>query len=248
MTARSRIEYTHTTWNPVTGCTKISAGCTNCYAERMARRLHAMGSPNYVNGFELTLHPQMLDQVRTWRKPRMVFVNSMSDLFHKDVPFEFIRKLFEVMTDAPQHIFQILTKRSGRLLKLSPRLNWPENVWMGVTCESKRFYNRIDDLRLTSAYGKFLSLEPLLSSLPGLDLQGIDWAIVGGESGPGARPMEKEWVLDIQGQCREQAVAFFFKQWGGVNKKKTGNRLNGRLCQQYPDKLLSHAAQAELAL
>jgi protein gp37 len=214
----------------------------------MARRLQAMGSPNYANGFELTLHPEMLDQVRTWRKPRMVFVNSMSDLFHKDVPFEFIQKLFDVMTASPQHIFQILTKRSGRLLKLSPRLNWPENVWMGVTCESKRFYNRIDDLRLTGAYGKFLSLEPLLSPLSDLDLHGIDWSIVGGESGPGARPMEKEWVLDIQRQCSEQDVAFFFKQWGGVNKKKTGNRLGGRLHQEYPIKLQTHAAQSELAL
>ncbi len=248
MPSPSKIEWTNSTWNPVTGCTKISAGCTNCYAERMARRLQAMGSPNYANGFELTLHPEMLDQVRNWRKPRMVFVNSMSDLFHKDVPFEFIQRLFEVMTDSPQHIFQILTKRSGRLLKLSPRLNWPENVWMGVTCESKRFHNRIDDLRLTGAYGKFLSLEPLLSPLSDLKLSGIDWTIVGGESGPGARPMEKEWVLDIQRQCREQNVAFFFKQWGGVNKKKTGNRLNGCLYQEYPAKLQTYAAQSELAL
>lgn len=248
MTTHSRIEWTNSTWNPITGCTKISAGCTNCYAERMALRLQAMGSPNYASGFELTLHPEMLDQVRTWRKPRLVFVNSMSDLFHKDVPFEFIRKLFDVMTASPQHVFQILTKRSGRLLKLSPRLEWPENVWMGVTCESERFYHRIDDLRLTSAYGKFLSLEPLLSPLPSLDLHGIDWTIVGGESGPGARPMEKEWVTDIQHQCREQNVAFFFKQWGGVNKKKTGNRLNGRLYQDYPAKLLTHVAQSELAL
>ena len=244
----SKIEWTNSTWNPVTGCTKISEGCTNCYAERMARRLQATGTPNYANRFELTLHPEMLDQVRSWRKPKMVFVNSMSDLFHKDVPVGFIGKLFDVMIASPQHIFQILTKRAGRLLRLSPRLSWPDNVWMGVTCETERFYHRIDDLRQTDAFGKFLSLEPLLSPLPNLKLRGIDWVIVGGESGPGSRPMEKEWVLDIQHQCRAQKVAFFFKQWGGVNKKKTGNRLNGRLYQEYPSKLLTYAAQSELAL
>jgi len=245
---KTKIEWTNSTFNPVTGCTKVSAGCTNCYAERMARRLQAMGSPNYKNGFEVTLHPEMLDQVKSWRKPRLVFVNSMSDLFHKDVPFEFIRKLFDVMTAAPQHVFQILTKRSGRLLKLSPRLSWPENIWMGVTVESARYYRRIDDLRQTGAYGRFVSLEPLLSPLPNLDLHGIDWAIVGGESGPGARPIEREWVLDIQRRCRKQQVAFFFKQWGGVNKKKTGRRLDGRLYSEYPAKLLSVQRQAELSL
>ncbi len=248
MAIASKIEWTNSTFNPITGCTKISAGCANCYAERMARRLQAMGVPKYRNGFEVTLHPEMLDQVKSWRKPRLVFVNSMSDLFHKDVPFEFIRKLFDVMTAAPQHVFQILTKRSERLAKLSPRLSWPENVWMGVTVESARYYHRIDDLRQTGAYGKFLSLEPLLGPLPKLDLLGIDWAIVGGESGPGARPIEREWVLGIQRRCRKQQVAFFFKQWGGVNKKKRGRFLDGRIYDEVPAKLFCGDRQGTLAL
>jgi len=207
-----------------------------------------MGVPKYKNGFEVTLHPEILDQVKTWRKPRLVFVNSMSDLFHEKVPFDFIRRLFDVMTAAPQHVFQILTKRSGRLAELSPKLPWPDNIWMGVTVESKRFYHRIDHLRSAGAYGKFLSLEPLLGSLSELDLTGIDWAIVGGESGPNARPIERAWVIEVRRQCREQGVAFFFKQWGGVNKKKTGRRLDGRLYSEVPPKLFRNHPQGTLAL
>ncbi len=248
MTTRSRIHWTNSTWNPITGCTQISAGCAHCYAERMARRLQAMGSPNYKNGFKVTLHPQTLDMPLKWRKPRIIFVNSMSDMFHKDVPTEYIRRIFDVMQNSPQHVFQILTKRSGRLRKLSPRLSWPANVWMGVTVESDRYYHRFDDLRATGAALKFVSLEPLLSSLPKLDLDGIHWAIAGGESGPGARPMEKDWVLEILRQCRAQNVPFFFKQWGGVNKKKAGRLLDGQLYEEVPDCLAEHHPQISLAL
>ena len=248
MSSASKIEWTNSTFNPVTGCSKVSAGCTNCYAERMARRLQAMGAPKYRNGFEVTLHPEILDQVRTWRKPRLVFVNSMSDLFHEEVPVDFIRRLFDVMMSVPQHVFQILTKRSERLARLSPRLPWPDNVWMGVTVESKRFYHRIDDLHGCGAYGKFLSLEPLLGPLPELNLTGIDWVIVGGESGPGARPMDRAWVVDIRKQCKAQDVAFFFKQWGGVNKKQSGRLLDGRIYDEVPAKLFRHDPQGTLAL
>jgi protein gp37 len=234
MAQGSDIEWTEATWNPVTGCTKVSPGCTHCYAERMALRLQAMGQRNYRNGFELTLQPDMLPLPLGWRKPRTIFVNSMSDLFHEDVPFEFIERVFDVMRRARQHIFQVLTKRSERLAELDPRLAWPPNVWMGVSVESDAYRARIDDLRRTRAALRFLSLEPLLGPLPELDLRGIDWVIAGGESGPGARPMEAAWALDLRDQCRAAAVPFFFKQWGGANKKRTGRTLEGRLWNEMP--------------
>lgn len=234
MGLKSTIEWTESTWNPVTGCTKISQGCKHCYAERMAERLQAMGQPNYRNGFELTLQPRMLELPLKWKRPQRIFVNSMSDLFHEEVPLDYILRVFDVMRRAHWHRFQVLTKRADRLAELDPLLAWPRNVWMGVSVESLDHADRIDDLRRTRAAVKFLSLEPLLGPLPGLNLQGIDWAIVGGESGPGARPVEESWILDIRDQCREAGVAFFFKQWGGQNKKKTGRLLEGRTWDEMP--------------
>ncbi len=234
MAAKSRIEWTESTWNPVTGCTKVSPGCQHCYAERMAKRLYAMGQPNYANGFRLTVHPHAVEAPLSWKTPQVIFVNSMSDLFHEDVPMEFIRRVFDVMNQASWHQFQILTKRSGRLLQLDSSLSWAENIWMGVSVETERYKSRVDDLRHTHATVKFLSLEPLLGALPDLDLSAIDWVIVGGESGPGARPMKEEWVLDIRDQCIDQGVPFFFKQWGGTNKKKAGRLLQGRTWDEMP--------------
>jgi len=222
------IEWTTATWNPLTGCTKISPGCKHCYAERMSHRLRLMGQPNYANGFDLTLHERMLDQPLRWKKPQSVFVNSMSDLFHKDVPLDFIRRVFDTMRQAHWHQFQVLTKRADRLEELSPHLPWPDNVWQGVSVENAEYTFRIDHLRRTGAKTKFLSIEPLLGPLPDLDLSGIDWAIIGGESGPGARPVQKEWIVDIIRQCEAADVPVFFKQWGGTNKKKTGRELDGR--------------------
>jgi len=232
--AKSSIEWTESTWNPVTGCTKVSAGCKYCYAERMAWRLQAMGQPNYSNGFKLTLHRQSLYLPLRWKKPHTIFVNSMSDLFHEDVPLSFIREVFDVMRQAYWHDFQILTKRSERLAELSAELYWPENVWMGVSVENADYTYRIEHLRSTRALIKFLSLEPLLGPLPNLNLSGIDWVIVGGESGPMARPIDKVWVTDIRDQCQQAMVPFFFKQWGGVNKKKTGRMLDGRIWDELP--------------
>jgi len=234
MAAMSTIEWTSSTWNPVTGCTKTSPGCKNCYAERMSKRLKLMGQQNYRNGFDLTCHPHMLHTPLKWKKPQMIFVNSMSDLFHKNVPVEYIRDVFDVMMEARQHVFQVLTKRSGRLRQLSTGLPWPENIWMGVSVETPEYEFRIDDLRETGAQVKFLSLEPLLAPLPGLNLKKIDWVIVGGESGPHARPMEYEWVTDIRDQCKNARVPFFFKQWGGTNKKKTGRELDGKFWSEMP--------------
>jgi protein gp37 len=234
MATDSHIEWTEATWNPVTGCTKISPGCRNCYAKRMATRLQAIGQPNYRNGFELTLHEHMLAAPLKWKKSRTVFVNSMSDLFHEDVPLDFIREVFLVMHGAHWHDYQILTKRSGRLLSLNDNLTWAPHIWMGVSVESEKYTYRIDHLRQTGANLKFLSLEPLLGPLPSLDLRGIDWVIVGGESGPGARPIEPGWVRDIRDQCIDTGVAFFFKQWGGVFKKRTGRQLEGRTWDQMP--------------
>jgi len=231
---KTPIEWTETTWNPLTGCTKISPGCKRCYAERLSKRLKAMGQKNYRNGFKLTLHEHMLDAPLHWRKPQMIFVNSMSDLFQDEVPFDFISRAFDTMRTAHWHQFQVLTKRSARLRNVSPQIAWPANVWMGVSVENSDYTFRIDDLRETGAAVKFLSLEPLLGPLPDLNLSGIDWAIVGGESGPGARPMEKAWVIDIRDQCEDASVAFFFKQWGGVNKKKSGRLLNGRKHDDMP--------------
>lgn len=234
MSTNSHIEWTESTWNPVTGCTKISPGCKHCYAERMAFRLQAMGQPNYANGFEVTLHDHMLTRPLEWKKSQTIFVNSMSDLFHKDVPLEFIQKVFAVMQQAHWHQFQVLTKRSERLLELSPQLEWMPNIWMGVSVESEKYTFRIDHLRQTQAMVKFLSLEPLLGPLPALDLTGINWVIVGGESGPGARPLKREWVTDIRDQCQQAKVPFFFKQWGGVRKKKRGRELDGRTYDEMP--------------
>ncbi len=234
MATRSSIEWTESTWNPLTGCNKISPGCKHCYAERMALRLQAMGQPNYANGFKLTLHEGALELPLTWKKPQVIFVNSMSDLFHKDVPAEFILNVFDVMRRASWHTFQVLTKRSDRLLKMNDQIEWPANVWMGVSVENKDYAFRIDHLRQTAARVKFLSLEPLLGPLPKLNLRGIDWVIVGGESGPGARPIDEEWVIDIRDQCRRARVPFFFKQWGGVHKKRTGRILRGRTWDQMP--------------
>ena len=234
MAQKSKIEWTESTWNPVTGCTKISIGCKNCYAERMALRLKAAGSCNYTNGFRITLHKHILEIPLHWKQPRTIFVNSMSDLFHKDVPLDFISKVFKVMCQASHHQFQVLTKRSNRLLQLSSSLPWPKNVCMGVTVETADYTFRIDHLKQTDAAIKFLSLEPLLGPMPNLDLDGIDWVIVGGESGPGARPVDSKWVIDIRDQCLAANVPFFFKQWGGVNKKKTGRILEGRTWDQIP--------------
>jgi len=235
MSQNSKIEWTNTTWNPVTGCTKISSGCSNCYAKRMSERLKAMGQPNYKNGFKVTLQPHMLNRPLEWKKPRMIFANSMSDLFHKDIPLDYIQKVFSVMCEAEQHIFQVLTKRSHRLKKLVRYLPCPENVWMGVTVENEDYIYRIENLCRTDARIKFISFEPLLSSIPNFDIDEINWIIVGGESGPGARPMEKEWVIDIRDRCIQADVPFFFKQWGGTNKKKAGRILNGRTWDQMPN-------------
>lgn len=240
MATNSKIEWTGSTWNPITGCDKISLGCQHCYAERLANRLRLMGVKKYKNGFKLTLHPELIDEPLSWKKPRIVFVNSMSDLFHNKVPFSYIKEIFSVMEKGDMHIFQILTKRSERLLKLNRKLFWPENVWMGVTVENAKYVNRIDDLRATIAHVKWLSLEPLLGPISNLDLTDIDWVVVGGESGPQARPIEKKWVLEIQAQCVDQKVPFFFKQWGGINKKKTGRILEGKTWSELPKTFKKH--------
>jgi len=232
--AQSRIEWTESTWNPLTGCNKISPGCKHCYAERMAKRLHAMGQPNYVNGFKLTMHPQALEKPLEWKTPQVIFVNSMSDLFHKDVPLDFIQQVFDVMKRAHWHQFQVLTKRSERLMELSSKLEWADNIWMGVSVENADYTFRIDHLRKTGAKTKFLSVEPLLGPISKMNLKGISWVIVGGESGPGARPLEREWVVSIRDQCLKAKVPFFFKQWGGVQKKKAGRLLDGRTWDQMP--------------
>lgn len=234
MATKSAIEWTEMTWNPVTGCSKISAGCKFCYAERLAVRLQAMGQPRYVNGFAVTLHPDLLDAPRRWRSPRLVFVNSMSDLFHEKVPLSFIQQVFRTMSECPQHTFQVLTKRSRRLREVASELPWPENIWIGVSVEDARVVFRIQDLVHVPAWIRFLSCEPLIGPLDDLSLQGIQWVIVGGESGPGARPVRQEWVQSILRQCRDHGIAFFFKQWGGTRKKRTGRSLNGQTYDELP--------------
>lgn len=236
MATNSSIEWTEATWNPLTGCTKISPGCKLCYAERMSARLKAMGQRNYRNGFKLTLHRHMLDTPLRWKKPQMIFVNSMSDLFQDKVPLTFIKNVFETMRASHWHQFQILTKRSQRLAELSNQLDWADNIWMGVSVENEKYKFRIDDLRRTGAGMKFLSLEPLLGPLDNLDLSDIDWVIAGGESGPGARPIDKKWVRSIRDQCSVSNVPFFFKQWGGVNKKKAGRELDGQHYDEMPNR------------
>lgn len=234
MADKSGIEWTDATWNPVTGCDKISPGCKNCYAEKMANRLKLMRQENYRNGFKLTLQPQALEIPLKWRSPRMIFVNSMSDLFHHDVPLSYIKEVFRVMNQANHHVFQVLTKRHERLLEVHAELTWTENIWMGVSVESQTFVKRVDYLRQTGAKTKFLSIEPLIGEILKLDLAGIDWVIVGGESGPKARPMKEEWVLQLRDLCENADVPFFFKQWGGVQKHKTGRELQGRTYSAMP--------------
>jgi protein gp37 len=234
MADKSSIDWTEATWNPVTGCSKISAGCKHCYAERLAARLRAMGNARYRNGFEVTLHSDLLDLPKRWRDPRLIFVNSMSDLFHEEVPLDYIRRTFVTMRDCPQHTFQILTKRSSRLRDVAPDLPWPPNVWMGVSVENADAVNRIRDLRTVQAAIRFLSCEPLIGPLDALPLQGIHWVIVGGESGPGARPMRIDWIRSNFRQCRKARVPFFFKQWGGVRKDLAGRELNGRTYDEMP--------------
>jgi protein gp37 len=232
--ANTKIEWTESTWNPVTGCTKVSPGCLNCYAERLAKRLQAMGQQNYKYGFEVALHEKTLSIPLSWKKPRKIFVNSMSDLFHECVPVEFIKKIFDVMSMASWHQFQILTKRSGRLIEISKIIDWPDNVWMGVSVENEDYLYRIDDLRVIDAKTKFLSFEPLLGPVNSLDSQDIHWVIVGGESGPKARLIKKEWVINLRDKCKSANIPFFFKQWGGVNKKRTGRILEGRVWDELP--------------
>ena len=234
MATTSHIEWTEMTWNPVTGCTKISQGCKHCYAERMAKRLEAMGNDRYRNGFQVTLHADLIDLPKKWKQSRIVFVNSMSDLFHPDVPLKFIQQVFATMEACPQHTFQVLTKRSERLREFAPELVWPTNVWVGVSVEDERVLHRIPDLQAVDAHVRFLSLEPLIGPLENLPLDGIGWAIVGGESGPGAREMKQEWVESIQQQCETAGTAFFFKQWGGVRKDLKGRELNGRTYDAMP--------------
>ncbi len=234
MADNSSIEWTEATWNPVTGCTKVSQGCKHCYAERMAKRLKAMGVDRYRDGFQVTLQPDALTLPTTWKRPKRIFVNSMSDLFHADVPLDYIRNVFAVMHRCPQHTFQILTKRHERLVELAPLLDWSPNIWMGVSVENQEATDRIPSLRKVPAAVRFLSVEPLLGAIPDLSLEDIHWVIVGGESGPGARPMGSEWVEDIFRQCREHSVPFFFKQWGGVRKHRTGRVLHDRTYDEMP--------------
>jgi protein gp37 len=234
MATISTIEWTEMTWNPVTGCTKVSQGCKHCYAERMAKRLQAMGSARYTNGFAPTLHGDLLDAPRHWKRPRLIFVNSMSDLFQDEVPLDFIHRAFATMVACPQHTFQILTKRSARLRELAQFLPWPVNVWMGTSVENARVIGRIADLQAVPAAVRFLSCEPLIGPLSNLPLAGIHWVIVGGESGPRARPMNKAWVHEIHEQCIDAGVPFFFKQWGGKRKDLTGRELHGRTYDEMP--------------
>lgn len=234
MGTRSNIEWTESTWNPVTGCTKISQGCKNCYAERMAKRLHAMGSERYRNKFAVTLHPDLVEMPKRWRAPRLVFVNSMSDLFHPEIPEDYISRVFRTMVECPQHTFQVLTKRSDRLAELAPVLPWAKNIWIGASVENRRVIRRVAELVSVPAAVRFLSCEPLIGALDNLPLKGIHWVIVGGESGPRARPMQAEWALSILRQCRAAGVPFFFKQWGGPRKDLTGRRLNGREYDEMP--------------
>jgi len=234
MATNSKIEWTQMTWNPVTGCTKVSQGCKNCYAERMAKRLQRMGSARYAHGFTLTLHSDLVELPLRWKQPRVIFVNSMSDLFHEEVPLQFIQRAFEVMGRCPHHTFQILTKRSERLRDIALQLTWAPNIWMGVSVEDSSVLSRIYDLVLTPAHVRFLSVEPLIGPIGNLPLNGIDWVIVGGESGPRARPMEQEWVESIHEQCEQARVHFFFKQWGGKRKDLTGRLLHGRTYDEMP--------------
>jgi protein gp37 len=245
--AKTTIEWTQVTWNPVTGCDKTSAGCDNCYALTLSKRLKAMGAEKYQNdgnpttsgpGFGVTTHKASLAQPYKWKRPLTVFVNSMSDLFHAKVPLSFVQEVFHVMADTPQHTYQILTKRSLRLRRMADKLQWPANVWVGVSVEEPKVLNRIDDLREVPAAVRFLSVEPLIAALPDINLDGIDWVIVGGESGHVHRPMESAWVEDIRDQCLQAKVPFFFKQWGGRTPKANGRVLEGRTWDEMPESRL----------
>ena len=235
MSQNSGIEWTSSTWNPVTGCTKVSPGCKHCYAERIALRLQAMGQANYVNGFSLSLHEGAVELPLRWKTPQTIFVNSMSDLFHADVPLEFIQRLFDVMRQAHWHRFQILTKRAERLRDVALQLDLAPNIWMGVSVETNDYLYRVEHLRAAPAAIRFLSLEPLLGPLPDIQLDGIHWVITGGESGPGARQVQAAWVTDIRDRCLSAHVPFFFKQWGGVQKKRAGRSLDGRTWDEMPE-------------
>ncbi len=244
MADKSAIEWTEATWNPTTGCDRVSPGCDHCYALTLSKRLKAMGSPKYQNdgdpktsgpGFKLTLHPDSLDVPRRWGAPRLVFVNSMSDLFHDDVPLEYIMQVFKVIRETPQHTYQVLTKRAQRLSREANKLDWPPNLWMGVSVESRRYTFRIDHLRKVPAAVRFVSAEPLLGPLSAVDLEGVQWLIAGGESGANARPMKTEWVIELRDACASAGVAFFFKQWGGRTPKAGGRELEGELWDQFPE-------------
>lgn len=234
MAVNSKIEWTENTWNPVTGCTKISNGCKNCYAYTLARRLKLMGNLKYSNGFDISLHDRCLADPLNWKKPSLIFVNSMSDLFHEDIPIEFIKKVFDTMNKASWHTFQVLTKRAERLAEVAVHLNWTPNIWQGVTVESGEYKNRTDYLRIVPAKVRFISFEPLIGEVKNVDLSNIDWAIIGGESGFRAREMKQEWVLTLKHECESQRVLFYFKQWGGINKKKAGRTLLGRTWDSMP--------------
>jgi protein gp37 len=234
MPDRSRIEWTGATWNPVTGCSKVSPGCAHCYAETFAERWRGICDHPYEQGFDLRLWPSRLDIPLRWRRPRTIFVNSMSDLFHESIPFEFVEAVFDVMRRAEWHVFQVLTKRHVRLLELADDLPWPPNVWMGVSIENRRFVHRADYLRGTPAQIKFISAEPLLGRLEGLDLTGINWLIAGGESGPGHRRVRVDWLRELRDRCADEDVAFFFKQWGGIRSKSGGRLLDGRTWDEMP--------------
>lgn len=232
--AASKIEWTEETWNPITGCSKCSAGCQHCYAEIFAKRLQAMGNERYKDAFKVTVHRDLFEKPLDWKKPKMIFVNSMSDIFHEDIPEQDILDLFDVMNRATWHTFQVLTKRADRMVELSDRINWTDNIWMGVSVENSDALNRCEQLKETGAKIKFVSAEPLLESISDIDLTGIDWLIVGGESGAGSRPMEKEWVIELRDKAEDSDVAFFFKQWGGTRKKKAGSDLDGKQYKAYP--------------
>jgi protein gp37 len=234
MAAISHIEWTEASWNPVTGCSKISSGCENCYALRMALRLQSMGQKNYIDGFSVRVHYSALEIPSSWKKPRMIFVNSMGDLFHSEVPLHFIQSVFKVMNESNKHIYQVLTKRSRCLLEISSSLSWSSNIWAGVSVENADYLYRIDHLRAVPAAVRFISFEPLLGSIGSVDLSGIDWVIAGGESGPGARPVSAEWIRRLRDVCVEQNVPFFFKQWGGFHKKRNGRELDGMIWSQMP--------------
>ena len=234
MSEQTSIEWTDSTWNPVTGCDKISPGCKNCYAARLAPRLKAMGNPRYADGFNVTLHHDLVPLPTKWKKPKKIFVNSMSDLFHAEVPLDFIQSVFSTIVSADHHTFQVLTKRPERALELAGKLDWPVNLWMGTSVENADYLHRVDTLRQIPAQTRFLSLEPLLGAIPNIDLTDIDWVIAGGESGPKARKVEEDWVRDIRDQCEAADVQFFFKQWGGTNKKRSGRVLDGRTWDYFP--------------